>query len=191
MGTTGGLTASEGLGAASLITSISGIFGAIQNASLNKTLAKTRADERRFTAQINARIAERNARIVQERVDFQVAQLEKQIPLETGAVRSAFGVANITGETAEQVEEAVQTAGIMRVIATKFEGFVDVQNELIRASSERIRAKNAKIGEKIDTAAANIELATGVTKGLGDFFNKAAVLNDKGLLNFLKKDKGK
>jgi len=119
---------------------------------------RARTEGLRMQADLNARIAEINAKIAKERRDFAVARRKERTKAAVSRGRALFGKAGVATEgTPQQVLERIGVVGDLDALAIKFGGDIDIQNELIAASSARLSGRIASTAGRIGQAALQLK----------------------------------
>jgi len=155
-------------------TSNASIFGlqaisAIGSAYVDIQNIKARSEALRFSSELKAQVAEINARIARENRDRAVALKRKEIKRLTSTQRALFGKAGVQiSESARQVIEETGLQGDMAALAIKFAGDVDVQNELISASTARLEGRQASAIARIGTASAILRGTSRIIKSASE-----------------------
>ena len=147
-----------------------GLVNSFFESQVANTNAKIAADARRHNAIMKGRIAERNTDIIKNRTEFQLGVKRRQTEALLGQIRSGFGKAGVvlTEGTPAQVFDEVAFREDIDAEAIRMGGFLDMQNELIGASSARTEARLADVDEKMARTANAINFASKITKTSGD-----------------------
>jgi hypothetical protein len=169
--------------ASNIVSQLSGMYSAYQSGKIAEITAKMRADAIRFNARMNARIAERNAEIIQQRAKFQEAKKRKQTSRLLGQIKSLYGKAGVAMKgTPELVLEDVAIQEEIDAMAIRVGGFIDTQNARLEASNERLRGRLADIQEAVSIATAKTGTITNILKSAADILSLTEEAQRKGII---------